>query len=176
MTGTGTTSLDDTAQLTKKAFECGFTAALIMPPFFYRGIGDDGVVAYFDTLAARTNPPDRGIVLYNWPAVSGVTFTAPLVDRLMRELPAKIAGIKDSSNDRELQRAIASEHGDLAIFPSSEECLLDARANGMAGCISGSVALWPRLAKIVYESRDALQAERLARLRNAIATDRLASP
>jgi 4-hydroxy-tetrahydrodipicolinate synthase len=169
MVGTGTTSLDDTAQLTRKAFECGFTTALVMPPFFYRGIGDEGVVGYFHALAARTNPPDRGFVLYNWPAVSGVTFGAALVDRLVRELPGKIAGIKDSSNDVELQQAIGAQHADLAIFPSSEECLSAADVNGLAGCISGSVALWPQLAKSVYKSGEAALADRLARLRQAIA-------
>ncbi len=57
MTGTGAASLDDAVRLTRRAFECGFAAALIMPPFFYRDVSDDGIVAFFDALFARTAPP-----------------------------------------------------------------------------------------------------------------------
>ncbi|HLX25885.1 MAG TPA: dihydrodipicolinate synthase family protein, partial [Candidatus Cybelea sp.] len=169
MVGTGTTSLDDSAALTRAAFDCEFAGALVMPPFFYRDVSDDGVIAYFDALFSRTDPPDRSVILYNFPAASGVTFTATLVDRMMDEFPKILSGIKDSSNDRELQQAIAQRHPDFAILPSSEEFLAGARDRGTAGCISGSVALWPQLAKRVFDSGEASQAERLSALRRAVA-------
>lgn len=165
--GTGTTSVDDTARLTQTAFDCGFLAALVMPPFFYRPVSDDGVVAFFDALLSRIDNPGRRLVLYNWPAVSGVKFHPLLVDRLIAEFPGTIAGMKDTSNDRELQQAVLAKHPDLAILPSSEEFLAAAREDGTAGIISGSVALWPQLAQRVWQTGEG--ADRLTELRRSVA-------
>ncbi|HEY5339463.1 MAG TPA: dihydrodipicolinate synthase family protein, partial [Candidatus Aquilonibacter sp.] len=91
----------------------------------------------------------RGVVLYHFPRMSGIAFHADLVDRLVAEFPEAIAGLKDSSNDRALQAAVIARHPDLAVFPGSESYLLDAKRAGAAGCISGSVCLWPQLASEV---------------------------
>jgi 4-hydroxy-tetrahydrodipicolinate synthase len=165
--GTGTTSLEDTVRLTQTAMDCGFLGALVMPPFFYRQVSDDGVVAFFDALLGRLDDADGRIVLYNFPGASGVTFHAALVDRLIAEFPGAIVGMKDSSNDRALQLAILSDHPDFIILPSSEEYLVDAGTVGTAGCISGSVALWPKLAQQVWQTGQG--AERLAEMRRSVA-------
>lgn len=167
MIGTGTTSLDDTVRLTQTAFDCGFAAALVMPPFFFRPASDDGIVAFFAALLARLDDPGRRILLYNWPAVSGATFHAALVDRLVAEFPHTICGMKDTSNDAQLQRDVIARHPDLAVFPSSEEFLVDARQYAASGCISGSVALWPQLSQRVWQTGEG--AGRLTQLRHSIA-------
>jgi 4-hydroxy-tetrahydrodipicolinate synthase len=167
MVGTGTTSLDDTVRLTQTALDCGFAAALIMPPFFYRDAGDDGIVAFLDALLSRLNDPGRRLMLYNFPAASGITFRAALVDRLIAEFPEAIIGMKDSSNDARLQREILAQHRHLAVLPSSEEHICDARELGTWGCISGSVALWPQLAQRVWKTGEG--AQRLAALRKSVA-------
>lgn len=171
MIGTGSTALDDTVRLTQTALDCGFAAALVMPPFFFREPSDDGVVAFFAALLARLDDPGRRLLLYNWPAVSGVTFHAALVDRLVTEFPQAIAGMKDTSNDARLQCDVLERHADLAVFPSSEEYLTSARASGASGCISGSVALWPQLSQRVWQTGEG--AERLARLRHSVAGPRM---
>ncbi|HET9095708.1 MAG TPA: dihydrodipicolinate synthase family protein [Candidatus Baltobacteraceae bacterium] len=150
MIGTGATALGDAIRLTGAAFRLGFAAALLMPPFFYRGISDDGVMHFFEHLFEGVHPPANGILLYNFPAMTGITFHAGLVDRLMSFFPGIIGGIKDSSNDADLQREIHERHPDLLVFPSSESFLTDARERGYAGCISGTVALWPQLAARVW--------------------------
>jgi len=167
MTGTGSTSLEDTIRLTQTALDCGFSAALVMPPFFFRDAGDDGIVAFFGALLARLDDTGRRIMLYNFPAASGITFHAALVDRLVAEFPNVICGMKDSSNDAQLQRDVLARHPEMAVFPSSEEFLVDARQSGAAGCISGSVALWPQLSQRVWKTGEG--AERLAQLRASIA-------
>ncbi|HVA33768.1 MAG TPA: dihydrodipicolinate synthase family protein [Candidatus Baltobacteraceae bacterium] len=168
MVGTGSAALEDSVRLTKAAFDLGFAAALIMPPFFFRDVSHDGIVNYFDGLLSRAGATSGRVVLYNFPAMSGVTFVPELVDALVERLPVAIVGIKDSSNDRSLQQAIARSHPEIAVFPSSEEWIHDATAR-YAGCISGSVALWPRLAKDVFEGRDGSAAQRLIALRRAVA-------
>lgn len=168
MVGTGAASLRDAIRLTSSAFAFGFAAALIMPPFFFRDANDDGIVKFFDRLFSQTNPPKDGVLLYNFPKMSGITFHPDLVDRLVKEFPGIIVGIKDSSNDAQLQSAILSRHPGLAMLPGSESDLLEAKRRGVMGCISGSVALWPELAKRVFESNDATQAQTLTSARAAL--------
>lgn len=168
MVGTGAASLGDAIALTRCAFASGFSAALIMPPFFFRDASDEGIVAFFDKLFAAANPPPRGVLLYNFPRMSGVTFHAGLVDRLIAEFPDIIAGMKDSSNDATLQTAVLARQPRMAVLPGSESDLIAAKARGVSGCISGSVALWPGLARSVYESEDVTQAETLTQARAAL--------
>jgi len=165
MAGTGAASLAEAVHLTRAAFDCAFAAALVMPPFFFREASDDGIVAFFEALFARTNPPPRRVLLYNFPRMSGITFHPALVDRLLAEFPEEIAGMKDSSNDPMLQARLLARHPDLAIFPGSENDLLAAAQRGVAGCISGSVALWPELAQAVFRDGDPLQARELTERR-----------
>lgn len=168
MVGTGAASLDDAVALTKTAFACGFAAALIMPPFFFRDAGDEGILSFFDALFARTNPPRNGALLYNFPRMSGITFRPTLVARLIIEFPERIAGMKDSSNDAQLQTEIVTAHPSLAVFPGSERDLPAAMRRGDAGCISGSVALWPELAHTVFRDAEDEPARQLAELRAAL--------
>lgn len=167
MVGTGANALADAIRLTSAAFALGFAAALVMPPFFFRGISDDGVMQFFDRLIDGVRPPQKGILLYNYPAMTGVTFHADLIDRLVRAYPGIVGGIKDSSNDAQLQREIHSRHPDLLVYPSSESFLTDARERGFAGCISGTVALWPHLAARVWSGDGSAQSD-LTRRREAI--------
>ncbi|MBV8654980.1 MAG: dihydrodipicolinate synthase family protein, partial [Candidatus Eremiobacteraeota bacterium] len=141
--------------------------ALVMPPFFFRDATDDGIVAFFDSLFAKTNPPRNSVLLYNFPRMSGITFHPDLVARLVAEFPGIIAGMKDSSNDARLQTEVLSRHPELAVLPGSESALVAAKARGAAGCISGSVALWPELAQRVWQT--GAGAEHLAELRRSVA-------
>ncbi len=154
MCGTGAASLADTVRLTRGASELGYAAALVMPPFFYRDASDDGIVAFFDQLFAQAGALRCAIVLYNFPSMTGITFSTQLVDRLTSEFPGVIGGMKDSSNDQALQQALLARHPELRIFPGSEAYLAQAKSYGAAGCISGSVCLWPRLANDAFTRGD----------------------
>jgi 4-hydroxy-tetrahydrodipicolinate synthase len=165
MVGTGAASLDDAVALTRTAFACGFVAALIMPPFFFRDASDDGVVGFFDALFTRANPQPKKILLYNFPRMSGITFHPALVARLVEEFPDIIAGTKDSSNDPQLQSELVARHAEFVVLPGSERDLLAAKSRGVAGCISGSVALWPELAQDVWTNGDPSKGNELAQKR-----------
>ncbi len=166
MFGTGACALDDAVELNRAAADLGVAAALIIPPFYYRDTSNDGIVRFFDALFTRASPPP--VLLYNFPRMSGITFTASLVDRLLNEFPGKIVGMKDSSNDATLQRELLLRHPELRVFTGSEETLADVLSFGGAGCISGSVALWPRLAGDFYRTRDAKFGKELAEARRSV--------
>ncbi|HLY01498.1 MAG TPA: dihydrodipicolinate synthase family protein [Candidatus Cybelea sp.] len=168
MAGTGAASLEDAVALTGAALDCGFAAALIMPPFFYRDAPDDGIAAFFEALIAAVKPPPKSLLLYNFPRMTGITLHPGLADRLITAAGDRIFGMKDSSNDARLQAEIVARRPGVSIFPGSESDLAEAKRRGAAGCISGSVALWPQLAKSVFEKGDEAQARELRRLRASL--------
>jgi 4-hydroxy-tetrahydrodipicolinate synthase len=168
MVGTGATAFHDSLELTKAAFANGFGAALVLPPFYYREITDDGIMHFFGDLIERAQPPPRGLFLYNFPRMSGITFHARLVDRLLKEFPGVIGGMKDSSNDLALELELHAVYPEFAILPGSEELLPEVLGEGLAGCISGSVCLWPELAAQALRERDMAKALQVRDLRMAL--------
>jgi len=138
MVGTGAAATSDAIALTKAAQELGFGGALVLPPFYYKGVPDDGLVAYVDALVRATRIP---IYLYNYPAMSGIQWHVALLERLLKTYPSRIAGLKDSSGDMTYARAAATLSSSFAVFPSTEAALLEARRGDFAGCISATANL-----------------------------------
>lgn len=138
MVGTGAASLGDAIALTKHAAERGFAAALVIPPFYYKQVPDEGIVSLFASLVTATSQKPVPLYLYNLPALSGVPYTPSMVKRLMAEFGDRIAGLKDSSGNLDYAREIVALSPDLRVFPSNEAILLKARAGEFAGCISAS--------------------------------------
>ncbi|HET7813959.1 MAG TPA: dihydrodipicolinate synthase family protein [Candidatus Baltobacteraceae bacterium] len=168
MAGTGASALSDAVTLTRACLDAGYSAALVIPPFYYRDMGDDGIVRFFDALFSRVQPRERSIMLYNFPRMSGTTFTPELVSRLLVAFPGVICGLKDSSNKLELEIALHDLDASLAIFPGSEALLASARTNGFAGCISGSVCLWPSQAQQAWRSGEPRALEAVEVLRDSL--------
>lgn len=150
MVGTGASALDDTVELTTAAMDLGFSGALVIPPFYYKNVSEDGVFAYFAKLVERVRAPGLKLYLYNFPAMSGVPFTPSLVGRLLAEFPGIVTGLKDSSNDAAYAAALHDALPQLDVFPSSEAVLLNARRSGYAGCISATANVTAPLAGRVW--------------------------
>ncbi|HEV3152245.1 MAG TPA: dihydrodipicolinate synthase family protein [Candidatus Baltobacteraceae bacterium] len=163
--GTGATALGDAIELTRAAYDLGFAAALVIPPFYYRDASPEGIERFYGALVDRAVPTGGKLLLYNFPRMSGITFSPELVDRILQTCREAIAGIKDSSNDAELQTQLRERFPSLALFPGSESSLGALRSRGFAGCISGSVCLWPQLAQEVWKTGDESRSQELARLR-----------
>jgi len=124
--------------LTRHAAELGFAGALVLPPFYYKDVSDDGLVAYIDTLVKATSTRPIPIYLYHFPAMSGVPWHVALIRRLLDSYAFRMAGLKDSSGDMAYARSAAAISKDFAVFPSNEATLLEARGGAFAGCISAT--------------------------------------
>jgi 4-hydroxy-tetrahydrodipicolinate synthase len=135
MVGTGAASVADAVALTKHAAALGFAGALVLPPFYYKGVPDDGLVAYIDTIVQATVSQPVPLYLYHFPALSGLPWHIELVKRLRDKYGTRIAGLKDSSGDMVYARAAAGVAADFDVFPSTEGCLMEAREGIFAGCI-----------------------------------------
>jgi 4-hydroxy-tetrahydrodipicolinate synthase len=141
MVGTGAAAMADAVALTRHAAELGFGGALVLPPFYYKGVSDDGLAAYIDTLVKATAQKPIPIYLYHYPAMSGVPWHLTLIKRLLESHPARIVGLKDSSGEMAYARGAAAVSPDFAVFPSTEAALIEARAGAFAGCISATANL-----------------------------------
>jgi 4-hydroxy-tetrahydrodipicolinate synthase len=141
MVGTGAAAVSDAAALTRHAAELGFGGALVLPPFYYKGVPDDGLVAYIDTLVKATERKPIPIYLYHFPAMSGLPWHVTLIRRLLDSFSSRIVGLKDSSGDMAYARSAAAISKDFAVFPSTEAALLEARRGDFAGCISATANL-----------------------------------
>jgi 4-hydroxy-tetrahydrodipicolinate synthase len=155
MVGTGAAAVSDAVALTRHAAELGFAGALVLPPFYYKGVPDDGLAAYIDILVQATAATPIPLYLYHYPAMSGLPWHVALIERLLKAHPARIVGLKDSSGDMNYARAAAAVKPGFAVFPSTEAALLEARRGDFAGCISATANLNADLCQRAWAKGDA---------------------
>jgi 4-hydroxy-tetrahydrodipicolinate synthase len=138
MPGTGACSLPEAVELTRAAIRTGAPGVLLLPPFYYKNVPEDGVFTYYAEVIERVGESRLKIFLYHIPQMSGVAITPTLVARLIAAYGSVIAGLKDSSGSWESTAGFLREFPDLAVFPASERFLLQGLAAGAAGCISAT--------------------------------------
>jgi 4-hydroxy-tetrahydrodipicolinate synthase len=167
MVGTGAAAVDDAIRLTGHACEIGFAGALILPPFYYKSVSDEGVFVYISQIVESLRGRIFPIYLYNFPALTGVPYSVELVRRLLSAYPDHLAGLKDSSGDLNYARAIAAIDSRLAVFPSSEACLKEARSGIFAGCISATANLTAAFCAEALHQQDDRALQKAVALRDA---------
>lgn len=138
MPGTGACNIPEAVQMTRHAIASWAGGVLVLPPFYYKNVSDDGVFAYYAEVIERVGDGALRLYLYHFPALSGVSLSPALVSRLAAAYGPVIAGLKDSSGSWESAALYIKEFPGLAIFPSSERFLLQGLAAGGAGCISAT--------------------------------------
>ena len=152
MPGTGCCALTDTVRLTEHAVKAGCAGVLMLPPFYYKDVSEDGLFRSFAEVVERVGDARLRIYLYHIPPVAVVGITVKLVERLLKAYPTAIAGMKDSSGDwsntESFLKAFAKSGFD--VFPGSESFLLAAMRNGGAGCISATANVNPAAIDRLY--------------------------
>lgn len=166
MVGTGAAALSDAVALTRHAAELGFAGALVLPPFYYKGVPDDGLAAYIDAIVKATAEKPIPIYLYHFPAQSGLPWHIALIKRLREAHGSRIVGLKDSSGDMPYAREAAKIAPDFDVFPSTEACLIEARNGAFAGCISATANCNADLCQQAWRSGDASAHEKAVSIRS----------
>ena len=138
MPGTGHCAIPDSVKLTAHAVKLGCAGVLMLPPFYYKGVSDDGLYASITEVIERVADERLRIYLYHIPPMAGVGFSLPLIERLLKSHRGIVAGIKDSSGDWKYTQALIEAFPGFEVFPGSETYLLDALRLGGAGCISAT--------------------------------------
>jgi 4-hydroxy-tetrahydrodipicolinate synthase len=154
MVGTGAAALEDATTLTAEAKGLGFAGALLLPPFYYKGIDADGLVSYVTTLVDRVGADGLNLYLYHFPANSGVPYTIEVAARLREAFPDTVRGLKDSSGDVDHAAEFARRLPGFAVFPSTEASLDRAAEFGFAGCISATANVTGPFAQAAWSGAD----------------------
>lgn len=173
--GTGTCALTDTVRLSRAALEAGTNGVLVLPPFYYKNVGDDGLFRFFAEVVERVGDDRLRLYLYHIPQMTNIHLGLPLVSRLIEAYPGVIAGTKDSSGDRARIMTLCSEFPGFSVLAGTETLLLETLRGGGEGCISATVNVTSRLARRVHDAHssglddeaEALQ-KRLSQLRGSI--------
>ena len=143
MPGTGACAIPDAVRLSAAAAKAGTAAVLMLPPFYYKGVSEDGVFAYYAEVIERVADARLKICLYHIPQLSGVAITRPLIARLLQRYPETVVGIKDSGGDFANTKVMLDEFPGFRVFCGSETFLTETLAHGGAGCISAAANVNP---------------------------------
>ena len=140
MPGTGCCAFPDTVRLTAHAVKLGCAGVLMLPPFYYKGVSDEGLFRSYAEVIERVGDARLAIYVYHIPPVSQVPITLGLIERLLERYPQAIAGVKDSSGDWNNTKAMLDRFapGGFDVFAGSETFLLANLRNGGKGCISAT--------------------------------------
>ena len=154
MPGTGCCSITETVQLTANAVGHGCAGVLMLPPFYYKEVSEEGLYRYFSEVVQRVGDPRLRIYLYHIPPIAIVGITPGLVERLLKAYPGTIAGMKDSSGNWNNTKAFleAFSRGGFEVFVGSESFLLANMRNGGAGTISATANVNPAAIDALYQS------------------------
>lgn len=161
MVGTGCCAAPDTIALTRHAVAHGVGGVLMLPPFYYKNVSDDGVFAAFDQVIQQVGEATLQVYLYHFPKMSGVAFSPTLIERFRHRYPSTIVGMKDSGGDFEHMKQTIAAFPAFRVFAGTERYLLDILAIGGAGCISATTNVTCRLAGEVFARRGTADARNL---------------
>lgn len=137
--GTGTPSLQETIDLTRYVFDLGYDAVVVLPPYYFRKVTDDGLFAWFSWVIRESVPPEGALFGYHNPEVSGVALSVELLARLKDAFPDRFLGLKNSSSDIEYAKQLEKQFGkDITVFTGNDRLFAQTLNMGASGCITAS--------------------------------------
>jgi 4-hydroxy-tetrahydrodipicolinate synthase len=152
--GTGTCALPDTVELSRHAVQAGCAGVLMLPPFYYKGVSDEGLFRSYAHVIEAVGDARLRIYLYHIPPVSQVPISLKLIERLLKAYPGTIAGVKDSSGDWNNTAAMLKEFQPQGfdVFAGTETILLQNMRGGGAGCITATGNVNPTAIMRLYKT------------------------
>ena len=161
LVGTGCCALTDSIQLTRHATSKKVGGVLMLPPLYYKGLTDEGLMNYFSIIIDEVDNPDLRIYLYHFPRMTSVPFTLSFVTQLIDKYPGVIAGMKDSGGDWDNMKAFLDALPGFKLYSGTEKYFLEVLRAGGAGVISATTNLTGNLAALVYAKRNEANADKL---------------
>jgi len=163
MPGTGHCALTDSIEMTRAAVEMGCAGVLMLPPFYYKGVSDEGLYRNFAEVIERVGDERLQLYLYHIPPVSQVSISLNLIEKLLSKYPGIVAGAKDSSGDWANTKAMLDEFAKdgFDVFAGSEAFLLDNMRHGGKGCITATGNINPGPIANVFKNWRTAEADKL---------------
>ena len=168
--GTGSCALPDAVRLTRAATRAGCAGVLMLPPFYYKGVNEDGLFRFFAEVIERVGDSRLRVYLYHIPPVAHVGIGPGLVERLLARYPGVVAGMKDSSGDWDNTRAMIERfgHSGFDVFAGSERFLLATVRAGGAGCITATANVNAAAIRALFDAWRTDRADGLQQSVNAV--------
>ena len=136
LVGVTASAPEDAAAQANPLFDAGGRGALLAPPFYFKGVDDEGLYAWFARAIEAMHAP-RGVFLYHIPSVTQVRLSSALIGRVKQAFPGVIAGVKDSGGEWSYTEELLAAHADLHILVGDERLLARAMRHGASGAING---------------------------------------
>jgi 4-hydroxy-tetrahydrodipicolinate synthase len=156
LAGVGMPATGDTIELARFAFDNEYDAVVVLPPYYYRTAGEEGLAAWFDEVISNSVPSGRGLLGYHIPGVSGVGLSIDLLRRLKDAHPDRFLGLKDSSADRGHALALGEAFGsDLLVLNGTDRIFSEALGAGASGCITAMANLVSPDLRLVWDAHRA---------------------
>jgi 4-hydroxy-tetrahydrodipicolinate synthase len=166
LAGTGTPSMEETIAITRFAFDLGFDGVVVLPPYYYRQVPDDGLFEWFSQVLRRAVPSGGALLGYHIPPVTGVGFSHDLLARLLETFPGRFVGLKDSSGDPENARLLGERFGkDLIVLNGNDRLFSLALRSQASGCITAMANLRSPDLRLVWDSFQAGASNQAAQAR-----------
>jgi 4-hydroxy-tetrahydrodipicolinate synthase len=167
MPGTGATSIDETVNMTRHAVNLKCAGVLMLPPFYYKDVTDDGLFAYFSEVIQKVGSDALQVYIYNIPPVTKINLSLSLLERLAKEYPKTVVGMKDSSGDWAYTESVIKllAPSGFRVYAGSEVFLMRTLRAGGVGCISATANVNPlAIADLAAHWRESNADERQAGL------------
>jgi 4-hydroxy-tetrahydrodipicolinate synthase len=167
MPGTGACSIDETVAMTKVAVHAGCSGVLMLCPFYYKDVSDEGIYRFYADVIEKVASSQLKIYVYNIPPVTKITLSLPLLERLVKDFPNTVVGIKDSSGDWAYTESVIQSlaGGGFQVYAGSETFLMRTLRAGGMGCISATANVNPKaISDLATHWQDADADERQAQL------------
>ena len=161
MPGVGTSAIPDTAKLAGQAARLGCGGVLMLPPFYYKGVSDEGIFRSVAEVIERVGDSRLRVYVYHIPPIAVVGYSLPLIERLIKAYPQTVVGIKDSSGDWNNLKAILEAFPGFGTFTGSERFLLPTLRLGGVGTISAMANVIPGKIRQLYDGWLAENADRV---------------
>ena len=150
--GTGASSVEDSIKLTKHAAMHNVKGILLLPPFYYKNVTDEGVINYYKTIIESVGSSNLKYVLYNIPQVSGVEINFNIIENLLKLYPENVVGIKDSSGDIDRMLRTIKYFDDLALFCGHDGLALKVCKRGGVGAITAGSNISGKLLSFIINN------------------------
>jgi 4-hydroxy-tetrahydrodipicolinate synthase len=150
--GTSQTNVADTVTLMRHAVDAGVKATVVLPPFYYKGVSDEGLFRFYAEAIESVGSNDLRVLLYHIPPIAQVGLSVELVGRLIEAFPGVVVGIKDSSGKLDSMQAFASTFENFSVLAGADPLMLPLLRSGGAGCITSSSNLIGKHLRVVFDN------------------------
>ncbi|MBL1420512.1 MAG: dihydrodipicolinate synthase family protein [Alphaproteobacteria bacterium] len=150
--GTSACSVPETVELTRHAVENGARACVLLPPFYYKGVSDEGIYRFYANVINQVNDARLKVILYHIPQVTQISLSHDLIRRLIKEFPNTIIGIKDSAGDIKHMESLVNTFDNFSVFAGADPLLKPILEAGGAGCITATSNLRSDALRTVFDN------------------------